>query len=164
MDLWKFGSISSGRLLLWQTMNGRVVAIVSLHVAWLLSTKWILSSGTGYGFMFPICLGCWHIGMCFMSMLWLLRSKDVVTELRALWKRQWKAMLAVGALLALDMMFQYSSLINQSLTMNQIIRCVLHQLLLPPFRTHMAGSSRMVNLHTKARPCQPDPACSDFGA
>ena len=105
-------------------MNVIVVGAVFFHVAWLLSTKWILSSGTGYGFKFPICLSCWHIGICLLSMLWVLRSDNAVAELRALWKRQWKSMLAVGALLGLDMMFQYTSLVNQSLTMNQIVRCV----------------------------------------
>ena len=97
---------------------------VAFHVAWLLSTKWILSSGTGYGFMFPKCLSSWHIGICLLSTLWILRSDNALAELQAYWKRQWKGMLAVGALLALDMMFQYSSLVNQSLTMNQIVRCV----------------------------------------
>ena len=107
-------------------MNGIVVGTIAFHVAWLLSTKWILSSGTGYGFMFPICLGSWHIGICLLSTLWVLRSENTVAELRNLWKRQWRVMLAVGALLALDMMFQYTSLVNQSLTMNQIVRCKLH--------------------------------------
>ncbi len=99
---------------------------IAFHVAWLLSTKWILSSGTGYGFMFPLCLGCWHIGICLLSTLWVLKSDNAVAELRAFWKRQWKGMLAVGALLALDMMFQYTSLVNQSLTMNQIVRYSSH--------------------------------------
>ena len=105
-------------------MTGIAVGTVVFYVAWLFSTKWILSSGTGYGFMFPICLACWHIGVCFLSTLWALKSEIAVAELRVLWERQWKGMLAVGALLALDMVFQYSSLINQSLTMNQIVRCV----------------------------------------
>ena len=99
---------------------------VGLHVVYLLGTKWTLSSGTGYGFIFPLCLGCWHIGICLLSMTRQLMSENALAELLGLWKRQWKSLLAVGGLLALDVAFQYASLINQSLTLNQIIRSALH--------------------------------------
>lgn len=53
-------------------------------------------------------------------------SVNALAELLGLWMRQWKSLLAVGGLLALDVAFQYASLINQSLTLNQIIRSAWH--------------------------------------
>ena len=106
-------------------MNGKTIGDVGLYVAWLLGTKWILSCSTGYGFMFPTCLGCCNIGMSMLSMSGLFAHGKAVSKQIELWERHWRAMLALGALLALDVLLQYSSLVNQSLTLNQIIRFVL---------------------------------------
>ena len=108
-------------------MIGGTIGDVGLYVAWLLGTKWILSCGTGYGFMFPICLACCNIGMSMVSMSGTLAHGKAVSKQTELWERHWRAMLALGALLALDVTLQYSSLVNQSLTLNQIIRSALPQ-------------------------------------
>ena len=111
-------------------MIEKTIGDVGLYVAWLLGTKWILSCGTGYGFMFPICLGCCNIGVSMVSMSGIFAHGKAVSKQIELWERHWRAMLALGALLALDVLLQYSSLVNQSLTLNQIIRFVLPPTLL----------------------------------
>ena len=107
--------------------SGLLAAYVTLYSALNLSNKWILSASTGYGFMFPLALGCAQMAFISLALLPHMLSERQRDTHREAVQKQWRGLLAIGLLMACDVAFNNTSLVNMSLSLNQIIRqdCML---------------------------------------
>lgn len=101
---------------------GLVAAYLTLNTVLNLTTKWILSSTTGYGFTFPLALTCCHMAIISVALLPHMLSRTLRSTHKDSILKQWKGLLAIGTLMAADAAFNNSSLVNMSLSLNQIIR------------------------------------------
>jgi hypothetical protein len=106
---------------------GLVATYLTLNSVLNLTNKWVLSSGTGYGFMFPLALTCCHMGFSFLALLPHMLSKSMRNTHKKSIEKQWKGLVAIGVLMAANIAFNNSSLVNMSLSLNQIIRCACAQ-------------------------------------
>lgn len=112
--------------------TGLVAAYLTLNSLLNLSNKWVLSSSTGYGFTFPLALTCCHMGFSFLALLPHMLSKSMRGTHRASIEKQWKGLVAIGVLMAANIAFNNSSLVNMSLSLNQIIRYIVAIGRVPP--------------------------------
>jgi undecaprenyl pyrophosphate phosphatase UppP len=101
---------------------GLVAAYLSLNSLLNLTNKWILSSTTGYGFTFPLALTCCHMAFSFLALLPYMLGSSMRGTHRDSVQKQWRGLLAIGTLMAANVAFNNSSLVNMSLSLNQIIR------------------------------------------
>ncbi len=101
---------------------GLVAAYIGLNSALNLSNKWILSASTGYGFMFPLALTCCHMGFSFLALLPHMLSRPLRGTHRETLQKQWRGLVAIGLFMAGNVAFNNTSLVNMSLSLNQIIR------------------------------------------
>lgn len=101
---------------------GLVAAYLFLNSTLNLTNKWILSASTGYGFMFPLALTCCHTLLGFLALLPHMLSRAVRGTHRDSILVQWKGLVAMGLFMAANAGFNNTSLVNMSLSLNQIIR------------------------------------------
>lgn len=111
---------------------GLVSAYLTLNSLLNLTNKWVLSSSTGYGFTFPLALTCCHMAFSFVALLPYMLGKSMRGTHRKSVEKQWKGLVAIGVLMAANIAFNNSSLVNMSLSLNQIIRYGLLAALSPP--------------------------------
>ena len=101
---------------------GVAAAYLALDASLNLTNKWILSASTGYGFMFPLALTCCNIAFGFLALLPHMLSRAMRGTHRDTILVQWKGLVAIGLLMAAIVGFNNTSLVNMSLSLNQIIR------------------------------------------
>ena len=111
---------------------GLVTAYLTLNSLLNLTNKWVLSSSTGYGFTFPLALTCCHMAFSFVALLPYMLGKSMRGTHRKSIEKQWKGLVAIGVLMAANIALNNSSLVNMSLSLNQIIRWDLLAVLSPP--------------------------------
>ena len=104
--------------------SGLLAASLALNAALNLSNKWILSASTGYGFMFPLALACAHMTFSSLALLPHMLSARLRGTHRETVQKQWRGLLVIGLFMAGNVGFNYTSLVNMSLSLNQIIRQV----------------------------------------
>ena len=80
---------------------------------------------TGYGFTFPLALTCCHMGFIFLALIPHMLSDTMRGTHRKSIEKQWKGLIAIGVLMAANIAFNNSSLVNISLSLSQIIRYAL---------------------------------------
>ncbi|KAK9807025.1 hypothetical protein WJX72_010960 [[Myrmecia] bisecta] len=79
-----------------------------------------------YGFAFPVLLTMTHMGFSFCVLLPLmLTHPSFKTQHRTTLKRQWKGLLCIGAFMAMNIGLNNLSLVEISLSLNQVIRASL---------------------------------------
>lgn len=63
------------------------------------------------------------MGFSFLALLPHMLGKSMRGTHRKSIEKQWKGLVAIGVLMAANIAFNNSSLVNMSLSLNQIIRC-----------------------------------------
>ena len=76
-----------------------------------------------YGFKFPLLLTCCHMLFSFLALLPFMCTKAMVAKHDETLRRQWKGFVAIGLFMALNISLNNSSLVEMTLSLNQIIRC-----------------------------------------
>ena len=76
-----------------------------------------------YGFKFPLLLTCCHMLFSFLALLPFMCTKSMVAKHDETLRRQWKGFVAIGLFMALNISLNNSSLVEMTLSLNQIIRC-----------------------------------------
>ncbi len=75
-----------------------------------------------YGFRFPLFLTSTHMAFCFLALLPYHLTHNWEAH-KAVLRRQWKGLAAIGAFLAAGISLNNVSLVYISLSLNQVIRC-----------------------------------------
>ena len=76
------------------------------------------------GFKFPVSLTCMHLAfqICALAPIVLLRSREGKETHRAVVKRLWRGLFAIGTFMAVNISLNNASLLHLSLSYNQVIR------------------------------------------
>ena len=76
------------------------------------------------GFKFPVSLTCMHLTfqICALAPIVLLRSREGKETHRAVVKRLWRGLFAIGTFMAVNISLNNASLLHLSLSYNQVIR------------------------------------------
>eukprot|EP00884_Botryococcus_braunii_P008683 jgi/Botrbrau1/17816/Bobra.0127s0061.1 len=96
-----------------------VTAYLGLNSALNLCNKYFLGP---FGFSFPILLTCSHMMFGFVALLPLMLSEKMRQKHEETLEKQWKGIVAIGLYMALNISLNNSSLVDMTLSLNQIIR------------------------------------------
>jgi drug/metabolite transporter (DMT)-like permease len=75
-----------------------------------------------YGFKFPLLLTCCHMLFSFLALLPFMLSRSMMAKHEDTLRRQWKGFVAIGLFMALNISLNNSSLVEMTLSLNQVIR------------------------------------------
>eukprot|EP00884_Botryococcus_braunii_P002316 jgi/Botrbrau1/12085/Bobra.0186s0009.1 len=103
----------------WGPFAITVTAYLALNSALNLCNKYFLGP---FGFSFPILLTCSHMIFGFVALLPLMLSKRMRQKHEETLVKQWKGIVAIGLYMALNISLNNSSLVDMTLSLNQIIR------------------------------------------
>lgn len=98
-----------------------VVLYLSLNATLNLANKYVLGI---YGFSFPLLLTTAHMCFSFLALAPYMATPAVRVKHRETLQKQWKGVCAIGVFMATNIALNNTSLVNMTLTLNQIIRCV----------------------------------------
>jgi hypothetical protein len=84
-----------------------------------LFNKYILGP---YGFSYPVLLTCSHMMFSFWAVLPLMLRRKALRKHEDTIEKQWKGIVAVGLFMALNISLNNASLVEMTLSLNQIIR------------------------------------------
>ena len=96
-----------------------VAAYLTLNSTLNLMNKWLLGI---YGFSFPLFLTTCHMLFSFLILLpFMLRGKFKTLHAATL-QKQWKGIIGIGLFMAVNIAFNNLSLVQITLSLNQVIR------------------------------------------
>lgn len=78
------------------------------------------------GFAFPLAMTVSHMAFSFVTLAPIMMLPSFRGLHKATLQKQWKGMLFIGAFLALNIALNNISLVEISLSLNQVIRCAAH--------------------------------------
>jgi hypothetical protein len=96
-----------------------VIAYLGLNSALNLANKYFLGP---YGFSFPLLLTSCHMMFSFLALLPFMLTEEMRLKHEETLNKQWKGIVAIGLYMALNISLNNSSLVEMTLSLNQIIR------------------------------------------
>lgn len=96
-----------------------ITLYLSLNSVLNLANKYVLGM---YGFSFPLLLTTCHMLFSFVVLLPFMLSKAMRAKHVETLEKQWKGVVAIGVFMATNIALNNTSLVDMTLTLNQIIR------------------------------------------
>lgn len=96
-----------------------VAAYLTLNVTLNLMNKWLLGI---YGFSFPLLLTSCHMLFSFLMLLPFMLREPFRSLHKATLQKQWKGIIGIGLFMAVNIAFNNLSLVQITLSLNQVIR------------------------------------------
>ena len=96
-----------------------VAAYLTLNSTLNLMNKWLLGV---YGFSFPLLLTSCHMLFSFLILLPFMLREPLKSLHKATLQKQWKGIIGIGLFMAVNIAFNNLSLVQITLSLNQVIR------------------------------------------
>mmetsp|Transcript_12315 Transcript_12315/g.24763 ORF Transcript_12315/g.24763 Transcript_12315/m.24763 type:complete len:358 (-) Transcript_12315:2721-3794(-) len=118
MSLFECGSVNNGSKGTTASLILLIAVYLTLNTSLNLLNKWALGH---YGLAYPLALTCSHMSFSFLVLSPFALRIPFETHVRTL-EKQWKGILYIGSFMALNIALNNISLLDISLSLNQVIR------------------------------------------